>query len=168
MVRVTMEPVSARLPSDLYLWLAGLEMEGAPTNSDKVRELLAQVKRQYDGAFDYTAAHAWVRDLMRRLTESLVAAEQDSGRNSELLSGLLEHVTALLALVVSARPANAEEAGRLEDALVRRVFSMTNTVLRQAATSQAAAFDPAVARRHAGPTLELALLLNQNQGAHHG
>jgi hypothetical protein len=163
-----MEPVSARLPGDLYLWLASLEMEGAPTNSDKVRELLAQVKRQYDGAFDYAAAHAWVRDLLRRLTEGLVAAELESGKHSELLAGLLEHVTALLALVVSARPTNAAEAGRLEDALVRRVFSMANTVLRQAATTQAAAFDPEVARRHAGPTLELADLLNQKQGAHHG
>jgi len=168
MVRVTMEPVSARLPSDLYLWLAGLEMEGAPTNSDKVRELLAQIKRQYDGAFDYAAAHAWVRDLMHRLNDGLVAAEIESGGHSDLLTGLLEHITALLALVVSARPVSAAEAAQLEDALVRRVFSMTNTLLRQATTTQAAAFDPAVVRKHYASTLELAHLLNQKQGAHHG
>jgi len=168
MARVTMEPVSARLPGDLYLWLASLEMEGAPTNSDKVRELLAQVKRQYDGAFDYAAAHAWVRDLTRRLSEGLVVAEVESGHHSDLLSGLLEHVTGLLALVVSARPASAAEAAQLEDALVRRVFFMANGLLRQATTAQAAAFDPGVVRRHCAPTLELADLLNQKQGAHHG
>jgi cell division septum initiation protein DivIVA len=69
---------------------------------------------------------------------------------------------------VSARPANAAEAAQLEDALVRRVFSMANTLLRQATTTQAAAFDPAVVGRHSAATLELAGLLNQKQGAHHG
>src|SRR6185436_18754318 len=36
----TMEPLSARIPSDLYLWLAQLRVEGATTNSDKLRVLL--------------------------------------------------------------------------------------------------------------------------------
>ena len=48
----TMEPLSARIPSDLYLWLAQLQVEGATTNSDKLRVLLGQLMRQHDGAFD--------------------------------------------------------------------------------------------------------------------
>jgi len=54
---MTMEPLSARIPSDLYLWLAQLHVEGATTNSDKLRILLSQLKRQHDGALDYVAAH---------------------------------------------------------------------------------------------------------------
>ena len=69
---ITMEPLSARIPSDLYLWLAQLQVEGATTNSDKLRVLLGQLKRQHDGAFDYVAAHAWTRDLTARLRDSLV------------------------------------------------------------------------------------------------
>ena len=42
----SMEPLSARIPSDLYLWLAQLQVEGAATNSDKLRVLLGQLKRQ--------------------------------------------------------------------------------------------------------------------------
>src|SRR5215217_3446124 len=68
---VSMEPLSARIPSDLYGWLAQLQVEGATTNSDKLRVLLGQLKRQHDGAFDYVAAHAWARDMTARLREAL-------------------------------------------------------------------------------------------------
>ena len=50
---VSMEPLSARIPSDLYLWLAQLQVEGATTNSDKLRVLLGQLKRQHDGALRF-------------------------------------------------------------------------------------------------------------------
>lgn len=69
----TMEPLSARIPSDLYLWLAQLQVEGATTNSDKLRVLLGQLKRHHDGALDYVAAHAWARDTTGRLRDSWCA-----------------------------------------------------------------------------------------------
>src|SRR5687767_9008381 len=100
----TMEPLSARIPSDLYLWLASLQVDGATTNSDKLRVLLGQLKRQYDGAFDYVAAHAWARDMTGRLREALVRTEGAAGRHSEVLNALLDHATASLALVVSHAP----------------------------------------------------------------
>ena len=75
----TMEPLSARIPSDLYLWLAQLQVEGATTNSDKLRVLLGQLKRQHDGAFDYAAAHAWARDLTGLLREADPALDLVAG-----------------------------------------------------------------------------------------
>jgi hypothetical protein len=174
MVRaVSMEPVSARLPGELYLWLAGLEIEGAPTNSDKIRVLLGQLKRQHDGTFDLPTAHNWVRDLMGRLRDDLVRAEQESGRHSDLLASVLEHLTALLATVIAARVAAPADAAQLEDILVRRAFSMAESLLRQGATTEASAFDPAVVRKHWRGTLELAALLNTSsthaqQGENHG
>jgi hypothetical protein len=174
MVRASsMEPVSARLPSDIYLWLASLEIDGAPTNSDKIRVLLSQLKRQHDGAFDLATAHNWVRDLMSRVRDALVTAEQEAGRHSEVLATTLDHLTAMLAMIISSRAASAAEAAQLEDALVRRSFSMTESLLRQAATTDASAFDPTVVRRHLPATLELATLLNtasihEQQGDNHG
>lgn len=161
----SMEPLSARIPSDLYLWLAQLQVEGATTNSDKLRVLLGQLKRQHDGALDYVAAHAWARDLMGRLRESLVRAEGRTGKHSEVVSLLLDHLTSMLALVVSQSPASEGDATKLEEALVRRAFALSETLLRQGTTSHAAAYDPTVVRRLMGPTLELAMNLQTSKGS---
>ena len=162
---ITMEPLSARIPSDLYLWLAQLQVEGATTNSDKLRVLLGQLKRQHDGAFDYVAAHAWARELTHRLREALVRIEGQEGRHSEVLGQLVEQVTTLMAQVISAAPATVADATRLEDALVRRAVLLGESLLRQATTGSAHAFDPEVVRRHLGPTVELASTLTPHQGA---
>eukprot|EP01031_Cornospumella_fuschlensis_P005789 gene5789-7187_t len=106
---ITMEPLSARIPSDLYLWLAQLQVEGATTNSDKLRVLLSQLKRQHDGAFDYVAAHAWARELTHRLREAMVRIEGSEGRHSEVLNLLVEQVTTLMALVISGAPTTADD-----------------------------------------------------------
>lgn len=161
----TMEPLSARIPSDLYLWLAQLQVEGAATNSDKLRVLLGQLKRQHDGAFDYVAAHAWARDLLGRLREALVRAEGRTGKHSEVVSLLLDHLTALLALAVSQAPASDGDASQFEEALVRRAFALCETLLRQATPPSAAAYDPTVVRRLMAPTLELALNLQSPKGS---
>lgn len=161
MVRASsMEPVSARLPSDIYLWLASLEIDGAPTNSDKIRVLLSQLKRQHDGALDLATAHNWVRELTSRVRDRAVIAEQESGRHSDVLASILDHLTALLAVAISSSATSSADFAQLEDTLVRRSLSMTESLLRQAATTEASAFDPAVVRRHIPATLELATLLN--------
>ena len=160
----SMEPLSARIPSDLYLWLAQLQVEGAATNSDKLRVLLGQLKRQHDGAFDYVAAHEWARDLFGRLRTALVRTEGETGAHSEVLSAVLEHLGAALALAMSQAPADQREAAKLEDALVRRTFALCETLLRQATTADAAAYDPAVIRRHMGGTLEIARTLSTLKG----
>ncbi|MBB5204573.1 hypothetical protein HNQ51_001887 [Inhella inkyongensis] len=158
----TMEPLSARIPSDLYLWLAQLQVEGATTNSDKLRVLLGQLKRQHDGAFDYVAAHAWARELTHRLRESLVRIEGKEGRHSEVLSQLIEHLTTLMALVISQAPPDAAAATQLEDALVRRASLMGEALLRQATAAQA--FDPQVVQRHLGGSLALFRTIPHPQG----
>jgi hypothetical protein len=162
---VTMEPLSARIPSDLYLWLAQLQVDGATTNSDKLRVLLGQLKRQHEGAFDFAAAHAWARELTHRLRQALVRIEGSEGRHSEVLGLLVEQTTALMALVISHAPGTAEEATRLEDALVRRAALLGESLLRQATTGAAHAFDPAVVRRHLAATVEIASRLNPVKGA---
>lgn len=161
----TMEPLSARIPSDLYLWLAKLQVEGATTNSDKLRVLLGQLKRQHDGAFDYVAAHAWARDMTARLREALVRLEGELGTHSEVFVAVLDHLATSLALAVSNAPASQAEAAKLEDNVVRRAFALCEALLRQATTPAATAFDPAVVRRHMAATLQLAASIPNLKGA---
>ncbi|MFM7624927.1 MAG: hypothetical protein ACKO7G_00385 [Gammaproteobacteria bacterium] len=156
-----METLAGRVPADLYRWFAALQVEGATTNSDKLRVLLAQMKRQYDGSFDYVAAQSWFRDLTAPLRLSLGALERDENVHSEVLSSLIEQLCALAAILLSARAQVGAEAAATEDALVKRVFAMTEGLLRQAVTEDAQAIDPKVVRRHARATVELARLIDQ-------
>lgn len=160
----SMTPLSVRIPSELYLWLAQLHVEGATTNSDKLRVLLGQLKRQHDGAFDYVAAHAWTRELMGRLRNSLVHAEGSSGKHSDIVSLVLDQLTGMLALAMSQAPADENAAAEFEEALLRRAFALSETLLRQGSTPHAAAYDPTVVRRLMAPTIELALNLQSSKG----
>lgn len=165
----TMEPLSARIPSELYGWLAQLQVEGATTNSDKLRVLLGQLKRQHDGAFDLVAALAWCRDLTARLRDRLASLDADTGRHSEVLTQTLEHVSHAMALLISSADlATPEQAAQLEDKLVRRSFALTEALLRQATTAAASAFDPQVVQRHLDTSLQLAQAIHLLKGASHG
>jgi hypothetical protein len=169
---VAMEMLSGRIPADLYAWFAALEVEGAVTSSDKLRVLLAQLKRQHDGTMDYVSAMSWFRDLMARLRQDLSAIERDAGGSSEVVASLLEHSAALAATALSAHPQSKREAQGLEDQLVRRTLAMAEGLLRQAVTTAAAAYDPKVVRRHVGSVAELARLIpttsNAPEGGSHG
>lgn len=155
----TMSPLSARIPSDLYAWLTQLPLDGASTNSDKLRVLLSQLKRQHEGALDYGSAHVWLRDLLARQREALVGIEGQSERHSEVLALLLEHLTAAWALLLSHPLDDEASAKRLEAALVRRALAMTEALLRQAVTPESSAFNPLIVHQQLAPTLALARVL---------
>lgn len=155
-----LQTVSGRIPDDLYQWFASLQIEGAVTSSDKLRELLAHMKRQHDGSLDLVSAQAWFRDVVTPLRTALTTLERDEGVHSEVVMQIVEHVTAAAAALVSAQPATNADVIALEDMLVRRAFGMTEALLRQAVTAKAAAYEPGVVRRHAKQTIEIARLLS--------
>ena len=156
-----MEMVAGRVPDDLYQWFASLQLERAVTSSDKLRVLLAQLKRQYEGALDYVSALSWFRDVTGPLRQALGILERDEGKQSEVVTTLVEHLNALAATLVSAQPKSEAEAIVLEQTIVRRVFAMTEALLRQAVTTNAAAFDPKVVQKHCRQTIELAKLVKE-------
>lgn len=165
----TMEMLSGRIPADLYAWFASLQVEGAVTSSDKLRVLLAQLKRQHEGTMDYVHALSWMRDLGARLRQDVAAIEHETGTHSEVLNSLLEHLTVMFATVISAHPVSKAEAQALEEQLVKRTAAMSESLMRQALTPYAATYDPEVVRRHSGNLVELARLIpSPNQGAQNG
>lgn len=151
-----MVPVSGRLPDDLYDWLAGFVLDGAPTLSDKLRVAVASLKRMQDGDGDYIGALSMYRDLGRGTREHIALLEQRTGLHSEVLATLTEHLPALVAGLHSAPPSSVADAKRLESLLVKRTMQLTETLLRQAVSLRAAAYDPLVIQRNAGRLLELA------------
>lgn len=154
-----MVPVSGRLPDDLYAWLAALSLEGATTVSDKMRVAVANLKRMHDGDGDYIGALSMYRDLGRGTREHVAALEQSTGQHSEVLAALMEHLPALMAGLHSAQPATLAEAKRLESQLVKRTMQLAETILRQAVTTTAAAYESDVVVQNADRLLELARLI---------
>lgn len=165
----TMVPISGRIEDELYQWFISLQFEGARTNSDKLREALKELKRQHDGARDPATAHAWFQDLTTPLRHELARVDRDELAHSEVMSALIEHISAMAGMLLSARPGNKDEAAVIEEQIVRRAFAMTEALLRQAVTASAAAFDPDVVRRHCERTVELATLIKlATTGEKHG
>jgi hypothetical protein len=83
---IQMQTVSARLPSEDLQWLSALELPGAVTPSDKLRALIAQMRKQHEGALDYAACLAWLRDLLSPFVIELRGIEHRERTHSEALS----------------------------------------------------------------------------------
>ena len=156
----TMMPISGRIPDDLYQWLSTSSFEGATTMSDKLRVGLAMLKRQHEGDADYDSALEVQRALSNNLRKQLSKLEPLHG-HSEVLATLLEHAPALMAAIASAQTKDLSEAKRLEDMLVQRTMQLLESLMRQAITRQARAYDPQVVTRHISATLELTTIVQQ-------
>lgn len=155
-----MMSVSGRISEDLYHWLSTSSFEGATTLSDKLRVGLATLKRQQEGDADYDGALNLQRALSNNLRKQLARLEPEHG-HSEVLATLLEHAPALMAAIASAQTKDMAEARRLEGLLVQRSMLLVESLMRQAITRQARAYDPQVVTRHISPVLELTTIIQQ-------
>jgi hypothetical protein len=155
----TMMPVSGRIPEDLYLWLSTTPIEGAATVSDKLRVAVATLKRLQDGDADYNGALAMHRDLGNSLRRQLAQIEPEHG-HSEVISAVMEHAPAIAAALTSAQISTLADARRLEDQLTQRSLQLAESLLRQAVTRQARAYDGNVVGKHCPALIELAEIIN--------
>jgi hypothetical protein len=157
----TMMPVSGRIPEDLYQWLSTTPLEGASTLSDKLRVAVATLKRLQDGDADYNGALAMHRDLGSNVRRQLAKIEPEHG-HSEVLSAIMEHAPAISAALTSAQINSLQDALRLEDQLTQRSLQLAESLLRQAVTRQARAYDGKVVIKHAQSLIELAHIIHNN------
>jgi hypothetical protein len=157
----TMMPVSGRIPEDLYLWLSTTPLEGATTVSDKLRVAVATLKRLHDGDADYNGALAMHRDMSNSLRSQLSRIEPEHG-HSEVLSTVMEHAPAISAALTSSQITSLPDARKLEDQVTQRSLQLAESLLRQAVTSQARAYDRHVVLKHAHALIELADIIRHN------
>src|SRR5690349_1585853 len=74
-VEMSMQTLSARIPSEDIEWLASLDIQGAVSPSDKLRGLIAQMRRQHEGKLDYARSLSWLRDLVSPFVTGIRAVE---------------------------------------------------------------------------------------------
>jgi hypothetical protein len=162
----SMEPLSARIPGDLYLWLAQLRVEGATTNSDKLRVLLGQLKRQHDGALDYVP-----QPMPGRGTDGAACASPWSvseGRPGDALGGggrSSISLTAAWRWSSARRPKDASQAAKVRRRARPKELCPVRDLAATGRHGSAAAHDPEVIRRHVATTVEIAMSLPLKKGA---
>lgn len=155
-----MMPLSGRIPDELYQWLATTSFDGATTMSDKLRVAITTLKQLQEGDTDYNGALSMYRDLCGNTRRQLAQMEPKHG-HSEVLSTIIEHAPAISAALTSAQINGLSDARRLEDQLTQRCLQLAESLLRQAITRKARAYDGDVVSRHAAPLVELATMINR-------
>ena len=163
---IQMQTVSARLPSDDLEWLSALDLPGAVTPSDKLRALIAQMRKQHEGALDYSACLSWLRDLLSPFVIELRGIEHRERTHSEAVSAVIAWAPQVMATMLSARDFGDEGIGRsreVEDALVQCCFRLLIALLRLGVTPAAECYTPDVIEKHLPRIIELVQLITANR-----
>ena len=163
---VQMQTVLARLPSEDMQWLSALDLPGAVTPSDKLRALIAQMRKQYEGALDYSACLGWLRDLLAPFIIELRGVEHRERIHSAAVSAIIAWAPQIMATMLSARDFGEDGAARVrevEDALVQSCFHLLMALLRLGVTPAAECYSPEAIEKHLPRIIELVQLITANR-----
>jgi hypothetical protein len=163
-----MQTVSARIPVEDLQWLATLEVQGASTPSDKLRALVAQLRRQQEGALEYSASLQWMRDLVAPFATAVGTFEHRQGKHSEVVRLISDWVPQLMAILVSENNLGREpqrKAQEIEDKLIGRAVQLLMGILRLAVTRGADCYDPQVLEKYLPQIIELSALIDSSRKA---
>ena len=163
---IQMQTVSARLPSEDLQWLSALELPGAVTPSDKLRALIAQMRKQHEGSLDFAACLAWLRDLLSPFVIELRGIEHRGRSHSEAVSAIIAWAPQVMATMLSARDFGADgaaQARKVEDALVQSCFHLLMALLRLGVTPSAECYTPDVIEKQLPRITELVQLITANR-----
>jgi hypothetical protein len=161
-----MQTVSARIPTEDLQWLATLDVQGANTPSDKIRALVAQLRRQHQGSLEYSSALQWMRDLATPFLTAVGTFEHRHGRHSEVLRLVGDWVPQLMAILVSETNLGREpqrKSQELEEKLLARTMQLLSAVLRLGISPGADCYDPQALEKHLPPVLELSALVESTR-----
>jgi hypothetical protein len=161
-----MQTLSARIPLEDIEWLAGLDLQGAVSPSDKLRALIAQMRRQFEGTLDYERSLSWLRDLVAPFVTAIRAVEHSNRMHSEVLTLTAEWLPQIMAILLSERALGKDAKKRaidVEEMVVQRCFQLLASIMRLAVTREAACYSPAVIEKHVGGVLEIAEIVNRTR-----
>jgi hypothetical protein len=159
-----MQTLSARIPVEDMQWLAGLDIEGAVSPSDKLRALIGQMRRQHEGTLDYQGSLSWLRDLVSPFVTAIRALEHENRMHSEVLTLVAEALPPIMATLLSERGLAKDAKARaieVEAIVVQRCLQLLTSILRLAVTRDAGCYSPTVIDDHVGSVLEIADVVRQ-------
>lgn len=156
-------PLSVRLSEEDTAFLAGLEVDGAVTASDKIRGLIRQARQRAESPSSFPSALTLSHDFLAPAIRSVRLLEETGGRHSDVAVGLMTTAEELLALAMAAPPSDRsepEDLVRYEARLVDCAARMMEQLLRWAVTPNAPAYDAKVVSRRVADLADLMRLVS--------
>ncbi len=155
-------PVSVRISQEDADFIAALDIEGAHTPSEKIRELLRQARLAYMQTRDYGAALHAMEQFFQNAKHGVLYAEKQYGVHSHILARLFELLPDLAATLAADLPVEAdlEALKQYERETMRRIVRLADSVLQLAVTGKGAAYDDTVLQQLEN-TLRLAQIVKQ-------
>lgn len=154
-----MQTISIRVPDEDFQWLSSLQEADAKTPSEKLRALLARIRKQEAGMTSPEMCAAWMRALARPFLDTVSVHERTHKTHSDLVGFVSEWAPRIMATLVSARlsdGASQEEALDVEAVLAQQCFQLFTSLLRAAVTTHPATYDEGVLDRYLPDIIEIA------------
>jgi hypothetical protein len=153
-------PISTRISSEDAEFLAKWKGSGEATPSEKIRAMIAEMRRQTEGAKDYSAALHVATGLITPTVHAIRTHEHEAAMHSELVARIADWLPECLAFLIAAA-AGRDELDRgalveIEEGLAGRVMILMQSVLQMAVTSQCPCYNPQVVKERIQPVLDLA------------
>lgn len=158
---------SVRIAQEHADFLAGLDVEGATTPSDKLRAIIAEAHDHHRGERDYAAALKYSQATFAQAQQALRQAAHGLGRQSQLLDRMQQWLPETVALVQSRTHFNeadsATDLAEYERELAERIFTLIESVLQLGITDWSNCYDGETLEARVAPILQLAAVLSDRR-----
>lgn len=161
-------PISVRLSDDDVAFLAGYEVQGARTPSDKMREILKAAREREEGVQDVAACEDLLQTMVRPAEKGLRQLQRESGIRSDFVMKLYERLPEMVAELIASAPGadgDKQDLVRFEAALSAELFSLIEEIFDLGLTTPSRTYDPGLMDKKLEPILEVARLLDQRRQA---
>ena len=156
--------LSVRVDDDDAAFLAGLDVGGARTPSEKLRALLRAEKERQERSDDRVEATEMFADLLRRARRKVRKIETVTDEKSEFLSKVYDRLPEIMGAAYVGPEDNAKEQlqsiKKFETETLNEVFVFIQEVLELALTTRNRCYDPAAIEKRLEPVLEIVELIN--------
>ena len=164
-------PLSFRVTDEDAEFLAGLEIPGAITPSEKLRALITRARLEHAQERTYEGSLGRVRELLEPTSQTLRAREMAIRQRSELIADTLYWLPDLVAFLM-AGPETSRKGGddlrAFEAGVADRIFRFVEAVLRLGVTAKAPCYDPDLITNGIAGTLELSQVILSNRPLQQG
>lgn len=136
-------PLSVRIDQEDADFIAQLNIEGANTPSEKIRELLKQARLAHTQTQDYPHALTSMEQFFQVAKHHILHAEKELGVHSTILARLFEllpDLAASLASDIQQQP-DLEALKAYEKAMMYRIVRLSDAILQLAITGKGAGYD---------------------------